>query len=272
MNTSKELKEVVKNKYAQIVKQSEEREQSTGCCETSGCCESAEIDYTIFNDDYSDLKGYVAEADLNLGCGIPTEFAGIEAGDTVVDLGSGAGNDVFVARALTGEEGKVIGIDFTDEMIQKALKNNSKLGFTNVEFIFGEIENIPLENNSADVVISNCVLNLVPDKEKAFSEIFRILKPKGHFCISDIVIMGELPEGLRKSASMYAGCISGALQKDDYLAYIAKTGFTDIDVKRTVRNNLPDELLSEYLNEEEIIAFKERDFGIFSITVTGIKK
>ena len=271
MNNSGEIKEFVKNKYAEIVTKAEDRNKSTGCCETTGCCGSSEIDYSIFNDDYSNLQGYVADADLNLGCGIPTEYAGINSGDIVVDLGSGAGNDVFIARALVGTEGKVIGVDFTDEMIEKARKNNSKLGFTNVEFIFGEIEDIPLEGDSTDVVISNCVLNLVPDKEKAFKEIYRILKPNGHFCISDIVILGELPEGLRKSASMYAGCISGALQKDEYLSHISTAGFSDIEIKRTVRNNLPDELLREYLNEEEIIAFKEKDFGIFSITVTAKK-
>lgn len=272
MKHSGEIKEIVKSKYAEIVTKADEKNQSTGCCEPTGCCGSSEVDYSIFNDDYSKLNGYVAEADLNLGCGIPTEFAGIERGDTVVDLGSGAGNDVFVARAIVGEEGKVIGLDFTTEMIDKAKKNNSKLGFNNVEFIFGEIEDIPLEKDSTDVVISNCVLNLVPDKEKAFSEVYRILKPNGHFCISDIVILGELPDGLRKSASMYAGCVSGALQKEEYLAHISKAGFTDIEIKRSVRNKLPDGLLREYLNEEEIIAFKEQDFGIFSITVTGMKK
>ena len=258
MNSSKEIKEIVRNKYAEIVKDAELRESSSGCCETTGCCGSSEIDYSVFNDDYSKLEGYVSDADLNLGCGMPTEFAGIKKGDTVVDLGSGAGNDVFVARTLVGNEGKVIGIDFTPEMLDKAYKNNVKLGFSNVEFKFGEIENIPLEENSIDVVVSNCVLNLVPDKKKAFSEIFRIIKPGGHFCVSDIVLLGELPEGLKKSASMYAGCVSGALQKEDYLAHIEKAGFEKIDIKTTKRIKLPDELVKEYLNEEEFKLFRRK--------------
>ena len=131
----------------------------------------------MINDDYSKLDGYVAEADLNLGCGLPTEFAGIKKGDTVIDLGSGAGNDVFIARSIVGDEGKVIGLDFTEEMLAKANKNNAKLGYKNVEFKLGEIEEMPFENDIADVVVSNCVLNLVPDKKKAFSEIYRILNP-----------------------------------------------------------------------------------------------
>jgi len=173
---------------------------------------------------------------------------------------------------LVGNEGKVIGIDFTEEMITKANKNNAKIGFGNVEFKFGEIENIPLAVNTADVVVSNCVLNLVPDKAKAFSEIFRILKPGGHFCVSDIVLMGELPEGLKQSASMYAGCVSGALQKDDYMAHISDTGFADVEIKTTKPIQLPTELVKEYLNDEELKLFKESEFGIFSITVVGYKK
>jgi ubiquinone/menaquinone biosynthesis C-methylase UbiE len=135
-------------------------------------------------DEYQQVNGYVAEADLGLGCGLPTQYAGINEGDTVVDLGSGAGNDVFVARSIVGEKGRVTGIDMTEEMIEKATNNNKKLGFKNVEFRLGDIENLPIENDSVDVVVSNCVLNLVPDKFKAFKEIYRILKPGGHFCVS----------------------------------------------------------------------------------------
>ncbi len=272
MKSSKEIKEVVRDKYAEIVKQAEKQENSTGCCEPTGCCGSSEIDYSVFNDNYSDLDGYVADADLNLGCGMPTEFAGINRGDTVVDLGSGAGNDVFVARTLVGNDGKVIGIDFTEEMLEKANKNNAKLGFNNVEFKFGEIEDIPLDTDGTDVVVSNCVLNLVPDKSKAFSEIYRILKPGGHFCVSDIVLIGELPQGLKDSASMYAGCVSGALQKEDYMAHIDNAGFLDVDIKKSKRIQLPDELVKEYLNDEEFELFKKSKFGIFSITVVGYKK
>ena len=264
MQTSEEIKKVVKEKYGEIAVQ---QKQGCGC----GCSSSKVVDYSMIGDDYSNIEGYVAEADLGLGCGVPTEFAGIKKGDTVIDLGSGAGNDVFVARAITGDEGKVIGLDMTEEMIEKANSNNAKLGFKNVEFKFGEIENMPIENNLADVVISNCVLNLVPDKTKAFSEIYRILKPGAHFCVSDIVIKGELPAGLKKSAEMYAGCVAGALQQEEYLQVIKDAGFKDIEIKRTKDVGLPDDLLQEYLNEDGIKSYKEKVEGIFSITVTGVK-
>jgi len=272
MKSSNEIKEIVRDKYAEIVKEAEKKKSFSGCGETTGCCGSSEIDYSVFNDNYSNLDGYVADADLNLGCGMPTEYAGINKGDTVVDLGSGAGNDVFVARTLVGNEGRVIGVDFTEEMLAKANKNNTKLGFDNVEFKFGEIENIPLRDDETDVVVSNCVLNLVPDKTKAFSEIYRILKPGGHFCVSDIVLIGKLPEGLKNSASMYAGCVSGALQKEDYMDHITNAGFANIDIKTTKRIQLPDELVKEYLNDEEFKLFKKSEFGIFSITVVGFKQ
>ncbi|MBP6184156.1 MAG: arsenite methyltransferase, partial [Saprospiraceae bacterium] len=213
MKTSEELKAIVREKYSEIALQSKEQNQSS-CCGAGGC---STADYTIFSDDYSNLKGYQPDADLGLGCGLPTEFALIKKGDTVVDLGSGAGNDCFVARSLTGESGKVIGLDMTDAMVTKAWENADKLGFTNVEFRKGDIEQMPIGGNRADVVISNCVLNLVPDKQKAFSEIFRILKPGGHFSISDVVIEGSMPMELQEAAEMYAGCVSGAIQKEVYL-------------------------------------------------------
>jgi len=206
MENDKKVREMVKEKYAGLAVKNQ------GC----GCGGSSKIvGYTIMQDEYDNQKGYVPEADLKLGCGMPTEYAGIKEGDTVVDLGSGAGNDVFVARALVGEKGSVIGIDFTPEMIAKAEKNNTKLGYNNVEFRLGEIEAIPLDNNSANVVVSNCVLNLVPDKEKAFKEMFRIIQSGGHFCVSDIVIRGNLPDELKKSAEMYAGCVAGAIKGVD---------------------------------------------------------
>ena len=263
MQSSEEIKQVVKDKYGEIASKRKE-----GC----GCCGTKIINYTMFRDDYSKLDGYVAEADLGLGCGVPTEYAGLKKGDTVVDLGSGAGNDVFVARSVVGEEGKVIGLDFTQEMIDKANVNKLKTGYTNVEFKLGEIENLPLESNTSDVVISNCVLNLVPDKRKAFKEIYRILKPGAHFCVSDIVLKGELPAGLRKSAEMYAGCVAGALQQDEYLGIISKTGFSDIEIKRTKVIELPDEVLKEYLSDSDIVSFRKNNIGIFSITVVGYKK
>jgi len=264
MNSDVELKNIVKEKYAEIAVQSERR----GC----GCgCGTPDVDTSFMSDEYINLNGYLADADLKLGCGVPTEYAGIKKGDTVVDLGSGAGNDVFVAHALVGEAGKVIGVDMTEEMIKKANRNKEKLNAANVEFHLGEIENLPLENNIADVVISNCVLNLVPSKEKAFAEIYRILKPGAHFCVSDIVIKGELPEAIKRSAEMYAGCVSGALQQDEYLGIIEKTGFKKIEIKTSKRSDLPDEELKLYLSDNELKLFKESRTGLFSITVVGYK-
>lgn len=269
MKTSEELKSVVREKYGEIAVSAPQ----SGCCgTTSSCCgDSSNVEFVMIGDEYKNLNGYVADADLGLGCGIPTEYADIKKGDTVVDLGSGAGNDVFVARAIVGEEGKVIGVDMTEQMIEKANKNNSKLGFTNVEFRFGDIESMPLEDCVADVIVSNCVLNLVPDKKKAFSEIYRVLKPGAHFCVSDIVIKGELNPVLRKSAAMYAGCVSGALQQEEYLNTILQSGFKDVEIKKTRRIDLPDELLKNYLDDEGIKSYKENVKGIFSITVVGYK-
>ncbi|MCH7770132.1 MAG: arsenite methyltransferase [Bacteroidetes bacterium] len=266
MQTNEKLKQMVKEKYGEIA------ESGSSCCGPT-CCgpKSKVVDYSIMQDDYTNLDGYVADADLGLGCGLPTEFAGIKEGDTVVDLGSGAGNDVFVARAIVAEKGKVIGLDFTQEMIDKANENKEKVGFTNVEFKLGGIEDMPLENDTADVVVSNCVLNLVPDKEKAFAEMYRIIKPDGHFCVSDIVLKGELPDELKKSAEMYAGCVSGAIQQADYLEIINNAGFKNVEIKKTKVIELPDDILKNYLSDEEMNIFKENKIGIFSITVVGYK-
>jgi len=223
------------------------------------------------SDDYSKLDGYSKDADLGLGCGLPTEFADLKSGDTVVDLGAGAGNDVFVARSIVGETGKVIGIDFTNEMIDLANENKEKLGFSNVDFRLGEIEDLPVDKESTDVAISNCVLNLVPNKEKAFSEIHRVLKKGGHFCVSDIVLVGNLPQGLKKSAEMYAGCVAGALQRDDYIGIINKTGFKNVEIKKTKTITIPDEILAQYLTEEQLAQYDKSGIGIFSITVVGEK-
>jgi SAM-dependent methyltransferase len=267
MKTAEELKEIVRNKYSEIALQS--KEQNESCCCGAGECST--VDYTIFSDDYSNLKGYNPDADLGLGCGLPTEFAQIKPGDTVVDLGSGAGNDCFVARALTGESGKVIGLDMTEAMIEKARENADKLGFNNVEFRLGEIEKMPIGGGKADVVVSNCVLNLVPDKKKAFCEIFRILKPGGHFSISDVVIVGELPKGLQNDAEMYAGCVAGAINKDEYLDLINNTGFVNVSLPKQKSINIPDDILLHYLSKEELVEYKNGKVGIFSITVYGEK-
>lgn len=266
---AEDLKMVVQEKYGEIAKQSFLQNQSSCCGSTASCC--GEVDYTIFSDDYSGQAGYNPDADLGLGCGLPTEFAGIEKGDSVLDLGSGAGNDCFVSRALVGETGKVTGLDFTDAMLEKARKNNEKLGYSNIEFVKGDIENMPLPDDSYDVVISNCVLNLVPDKEKAFAQIFRVLKSGGHFCISDVVLNGALPENLQAAAEMYAGCVSGAIQKTDYLKIIASYGFTEIATRKEKQIVIPDEILANYLSSEELQDFKNSGTGIFSITVTATK-
>lgn len=268
MKSNEDLKEMVKEKYGAIAGQSKAQNASS-CC--GGTCGSAEPEFTVMAEDYTRLPGYVPDADLALGCGLPTEYARISPGDTVVDLGSGAGNDCFVARSIAGEQGRVIGIDMTEAMIAKARANAARLGFRNVEFRLGDIETIPIEENTANVVVSNCVMNLVPDKTKAFGETFRILKPGGHFSISDIVLLGELPQGLRDEAALYAGCISGAVQKEEYLAIIRSAGFTNVTVQKERRIEVPREILIRHLSEVQLTDFETRRVGIFSITVYAEK-
>lgn len=267
MKNSEEIKQVVREKYSEIAQQSKTQNASS-CCGVGGC---NSVDYTIFSDDYSQLAGYHEGADLGLGCGLPTEFAQIKTNDTVVDLGSGAGNDCFVARSFTGPAGTVIGIDMTQAMIVKARENATKLGFDNVQFRLGDIEELPLQNNIADVVVSNCVMNLVPDKSKAFAETYRILKPGGHFSISDVVLEGVLPLGLQQAAEMYAGCVSGAMQKTDYLDIIQHAGFTNISIQKQKSVVIPDEILLEYITKDQLNEFKNSQTGIFSITVYAEK-
>lgn len=267
MDTDTTLKEIVRQKYAEIANQ-DKADNMASCCGAGGC--STEV-YNIMSEDYTALQGYNPEADLGLGCGLPTAFAGIKAGDVVVDLGSGAGNDCFIARHETGPEGKVIGIDFTPEMIDKARQNAEARGFNNVEFRQGDIEKMPLTSAVADVVVSNCVLNLVPNKLGVMQEIFRVLKPGGHFSISDIVLVGNLPEALQKDAEMYAGCISGAIQRQEYLDIIAACGFEAIDVQKEKAINIPRDILQNYLSDAEITAFQQGSTGIFSITVSAHK-
>jgi arsenite methyltransferase len=267
MQTEQELKEIVRQKYSEIALQDKGTNMSS-CCGAGGC--STEV-YNIMSDDYTKMEGYNADADLGLGCGLPTEFALIEKGNTVIDLGSGAGNDCFVARAATGEGGKVIGIDFTEAMINKARENAEKLGYNNVEFRYGDIEKMPVTANVADVVVSNCVLNLVPNKNNVLKEISRVLKPGGHFSISDVVLIGELPDKLKHAAEMYAGCISGAIQKDDYLSLIKSNGFKDVVVQKQKEIVIPGDILSGYMTADEIRDFRNSKMGIFSVTVFGKK-
>lgn len=223
------------------------------------------------SEDYDELSGYNPEADLGLGCGLPTQFAKINKGNTVIDLGSGAGNDCFIARAETGDTGKVIGIDFTEAMIDKARSNAEKLGYNNVEFRKGDIERMPVTANIADVIVSNCVLNLVPNKQAVFSEMFRVLKPGGHFSISDIVVTGQLPSELQNAAEMYAGCVAGAIDKELYLSFISKAGFTNVVIQKDKPINVPSDILKNYLSEQDITKYLSKDSIIRSITVYAEK-
>ncbi len=268
MKNNQPLKDLVKQKYDAIALQDKQTNEAS-CCGSGGCSVGV---YNIMTDDYTNVSGYNADADLGLGCGLPTQFAQIRRGDIVIDLGSGAGNDCFVARHETGETGKVIGIDFTPSMIAKARANAENLGFNNVEFRQGDIEHIPVSAAVADVVISNCVLNLVPDKDAVFKEICRVLKPGGHFSISDIVLKGELPVAIQHAAEMYAGCISGAIQKEAYLQLIEKNCFVNIAIQKEKMITVPDDILTQYLSSEEVLQFRNREGGIYSITVYAEKR
>jgi arsenite methyltransferase len=262
-----DLKQLVKEKYGKIAENSSVEQSS--CC-ISSCCGTG-VDYTVFSESYEAKEGYNPDADMNLGCGIPTDYAGVKKGDHVLDLGSGAGNDCFVARALVGEKGKVTGLDMTQPMVLKARENCKKLKFKNIEFILGDIEAMPFDDKIFDVVISNCVLNLVPDKTKAFKEIFRILKSGGHFCISDVVIRGKLSEKMQKDAEMYAGCVSGASEINDYLKIVNESGFLNVKVHKQKEIKLPDSLLSEYNDPIELSSYHAGERGIFSITLSAYK-
>ncbi len=263
---SDDMKDVVKEKYGKIAVS-----QDMGCGCGCGCSDDAGMDYSIFQEGYDGIAGYVPEADLNLGCGLPTEHAGIKEGDTVIDLGSGAGNDCFIASRIVGSEGEVIGVDMTPQMIERAKANVEKLGYTNVKFRLGEIENLPITANKADVIISNCVINLVPDKFVAFREIMRVLKPGGHFCISDVVTEGAIPGVLLEQAELYAGCIAGALPVEKYLDTISRNGFKNIEIKKKKRIDLPEALLTELLSPDQFDAYKNSGVGLFSITVNAEK-
>lgn len=254
-----DLKQIVREKYGKIALSGDD--VSGSCCCSPDCCSSGDI--STFNESYSHLEGYVPDADLNLGCGVPVDYAEIQTGDRVLDLGSGAGNDCFVARSLTGEAGHVTGLDFTEPMLRKAEENRRKLGYKNVEFVWGDIEEMPLPDNCYDVVLSNCVLNLVPDKEKAFSEIYRVLKHGGHFCVSDVVVKGTLSEKARSDAELYAGCVSGASTMDEYIGFILSSGFADIKIHKERRIQMPDGVLDNSDNHD--------DNGIYSITVSAVK-
>ncbi len=265
-----DIKKNVREKYGEIARNADKK-KACGC--SCGCSDDSIVgaEYSMMNESYDHLNGYEEDADLKLGCGMPTEFAAISKGDTVVDLGSGAGNDCFVARAIAGESGQVIGLDFTPEMIVKANQNREKLGYNNVQFILGDIEQMPIDTETAEVVVSNCVLNLVPDKAKAFAEIFRILKKSGHFCVSDIVLKGNLPEKMKEDVVMYAGCVAGAVQREEYLEIIRKAGFENIQIKKERIIEIPDDLLKKHISEQDYNELKSNNTGIYSITVYAEK-
>lgn len=265
MKTQNALKELVQEKYGEIALQ-DKSVNATSCCGSGSC--STDV---LMADDYSKLDGYVADADLGLGCGLPTQFAKIKKGDVVIDLGSGAGNDAFIAARETGPEGKVIGIDFTPAMLSKARHNAAVRGVQHVEFIQGDIENMPIPSTIADVIVSNCVLNLVPNKDAVINEIFRVLKFGGHFSISDIVLEGTLPASIREAAEMYAGCVSGAISKTEYLGLIEKNGFSNITIQKEKKINLPDDILANYLSPAAIKDYHHSGAGVYSITVYAEK-
>ena len=266
MENELKIKGIVKETYGKIALESNKKES---CCSKSCCCTSP--NNNLMAENYVGLEGYNPDADLGLGCGLPTKFAKIKRGDTVIDLGSGAGNDCFVARAEVGDTGKIIGIDFTQEMIEKAKNNAKKRGFANVEFIYGDIDKMPVESNLADVIVSNCVLNLVPNKKAVFEEIYRVLKPNGHFSISDIILNGELPEGIKSAVEMYAACVSGAISKELYLKNIVEAGFKNIIIQKEVKIELPEEFMEINFSKETINAYNENPDMIKSITVYAEK-
>jgi arsenite methyltransferase len=285
----KRLKELVREKYAQIAREAPKPgdtpalRASSLCCAPSAspccCAPAAEPSVsTYYSEDvagikeaYEKLDGHMDEADLGLGCGLPTEHAGLAAGQTVIDLGSGAGNDVFIARSVVGDTGRVIGVDMTPEMIDKARANAERRGLKNVEFRLGDIESLPVDDAAADVVVSNCVLNLVPDKRLAFAEIFRVLKPGGRFCVSDIVLKGELPAQLREVAELYVGCVAGALTTEEYIGIIHETGFAAVDIRSAKRLDLPDEYILKHIGAGELAAYRASGSAVLSITVVGTR-
>jgi arsenite methyltransferase len=264
MTTVTDIRSVVREKYGAIARSAG---KDGGC--VPNCCGDGSPD--MIGEAYAGIEGHVAEADLGLGCGLPTQHAGIREGGVLLDLGAGAGNDAFIARRLVGEHGRVIGVDMTEEMVERARTNAQKLGHANVEFRLGEIEDMPVGDATVDVVISNCVLNLVPDKSRAFFETFRVLKPGGHFCVSDIVATGPLPDGIRSAAALYVGCVAGAIPETEYLDVIRSTGFEDVRIVERKPIPLPDEALREHLSDAELEEFRSSGVQLLSVTVLGTR-
>jgi len=248
---NKTIKKAVKDKYRNVAL------TGGGCCGDSSCCGgTADINLTQLIDYQAGGIETIEGSDLGLGCGIPTKFAEILPGQTVLDLGSGAGIDVFLAAKKVGPTGLAIGVDMTEEMVQKAKANAEKANITNVDFHLSEIEALPVDDSSVDMVLSNCVINLVPDKRQVFVEIHRVLKPGGKFCISDVVTYGQMPESIRKDRELWAGCLAGAMDKEEFLALIRDCGFGNL---KTHNYSIYD-------------AVKQDDFGTGSLTLEGTKQ
>jgi len=261
------MKDIVKKVYGSIAK----RKKKT-CCGTGGLCGPKVHDVSLkigYSDE--DLSSVPAEADMGLGCGNPVALATLKQGETVVDLGSGGGLDAFMAAKKVGSKGRVIGIDMTEGMIEKAKENAAKSGFSNVEFMLGDIENMPLDNGIADCVISNCVINLSEDKQNVFNEAFRVLKPGGRLMVSDMVLNRDLPEMIARSARMYAGCVAGALKKKDYLDKIRKAGFSGIEIIKEDPVRFTDYLGSDKVVSNMIAGMPKEDIDLIDTTVVSVK-
>ena len=236
--------------------------KSDGCCSTSCCNENEKPESDCMGYSEEEISSVPAGSDLRLGCGNPLAIASLKEGDIVLDLGSGAGFDCFLAANQVGEEGFVIGIDMTSEMLGKARLNAEKGDYKNVEFRLGEIENLPIGDNSIDVIISNCVINLSPDKQRVFNEVFRVLKPGGRIAVSDIVTTAKLPEEIQNNLSLYAGCVAGALSINELEEILLKTGFENIKIqskdesKEFIREWIKGKKLDEYIVSATIEALK----------------
>ena len=259
------VRKVVRERYGKIAK-TETEPCGCGCASTS-----QQIGYSK-----GELASVPQGADLSLGCGNPVALASLREGETVVDLGSGGGLDCFLAAKKVGEKGKVIGVDMTTEMLERARANGKRGGYKNVEFRLGEIENLPIADNTADAIISNCVINLSPDKQRVFKEAYRVLKPKGRLMISDMMLLKDLPEKVKKSVLAYVGCVAGADKKDDYLNKIKKAGFDQIEVVQ--EDHLPEVMLSEpdvkeFVEEQKLTKQEIADISnaVVSIKVSATK-
>ncbi len=265
-----ELKVLVRKGYGDIAR------QGGSCCPSkSSCCGSASPEAISKKIGYSeeDLKAVPSGSNLGLGCGNPIALASINEGETVLDLGSGAGFDSFLAARKVGPKGRVIGVDMTPEMVERARENAAKGNFGNVEFRLGELEHLPVEDDSVDVIISNCVINLVPDKKKAFEEAFRVLKPGGRLMVSDIVLLKDLPDFVKQSAEAYVGCLSGAVEKEHYLEIITSSGFESVEIIEESILSL-DLLKSDPIGQalvEKVPSGKRKELEAMETTVSSIR-